>query len=413
MMRYMKNPSFSQIVAALAAVLFSLQSSRAAVETWNAAGGGNWSVNGNWTPAAAPTQADDAVFGNTGTGNTSTMDATRTINSLLYNQNNGTMHTTTFSSGQTLTVNRLNTGDVLYIGAASAPIVVTVTINGAGGTLTLSGTGDFVVRQGNSATGAQMANLDLSGLDRLNATVGRLLVGQAIAAAAVNRPSGTLLLAKTNFITLSGAAPQVMIEDAGQNANGSVNSVLTFGQETHLYGDNMRLGGQKGNATINFNGSFSGPSLQLRNADGSSRVTNIVIADNSIVNSGNSTVVTMDLSPGVVDVLAGTVTIARGNPGTTSIGNCTGTLTIGAGTFDVNTLEIGFGTSAGASGTTTGTLNVNNNSLLSTGAVLVANTSLRLARTNGGTAAVTGTLNLNGGTVVASSIVAGGGNSVI
>src|SRR6266568_3748369 len=69
MMRYMKNPSFSQIVAALAAVLFSLQSSRAAVETWNAAGGGNWSVNGNWTPAAAPTQADDAVFGNTGTGN--------------------------------------------------------------------------------------------------------------------------------------------------------------------------------------------------------------------------------------------------------------------------------------------------------------------------------------------------------
>jgi len=43
----MKNPSFPQIVAALAAVLFSVRSARAAVEKWNAATGGNWSVNGN------------------------------------------------------------------------------------------------------------------------------------------------------------------------------------------------------------------------------------------------------------------------------------------------------------------------------------------------------------------------------
>jgi fibronectin-binding autotransporter adhesin len=401
----------SRLVAALVATFVSVQAVDAAVTTWNNALGGDWSTGSSWDTLAAPDIADDARFLNTGTGVGTTMDLSRTINSLLFGQNNLGTHTTTISPGQTLTVNRTTAGDVLSVGTgAGSAIAVPATIDGTG-TLTISGTGNMVVRQGNSANGAQMATLNLSGLDTFNATVGRLLVGQANPGDPVNRPSGTLILAKTNHITLTGAAPQVMLQDAGQNSNGSVQSFLTFGEYTELFGDIMRLGGQKGNATLNF-GAFSSPLLKIRNADGVSRATTIDFGYNAAVNSGNSTVCTADLSPGIVDLAANLVNLAQGNPGP-SAGACTTTLTIGAGTFDVNTLEVGYGIATGAGGAVTATFNVNNNSLLSTGAVLLVNTTLRIARTNGGAGAIVGTININGGTVVASNIVAGGGNSTI
>lgn len=402
----------SRLVAALVAALVSVQAVDAAVTTWNNAAGGNWSVGGNWDTLAAPGTADDARFLSTGAGAGTTMDLSRTINSLLFGQNNQLTHTTTINPGQTLTVNRTTTGDVLSVGTGSGSAIVVPAFIAGTGTLTVSGTGNIVVRQGNSANGAQMATLNLSGLDTFNATVGRLLIGQANPGDPVNRPSGTLILARTNHITLTGASPQVMLQDGGQNANGSVNSVLSFGQSTELYGDVMRLAGQKGNATLNFNNAFSSPLLKIRNADGSSRASTIDFGYNAAISSGNNTVCTADLSLGIVDLSANLVNLAQGNPGP-SLGTCTTTLTLGAGTFDVNTLEIGYGNATGASGATTGTFNVNNNGLLSTGAVVVVNTTLRLARTNGGSGTVTGTLNINGGTVVASNIVAGGGNSTI
>ena len=87
-----------------------------------------------------------------------------------------------------------------------------------------------------------MATLDLSGLGTLNANIGNLYVGQAlngqtVNGVSVNRPSGTLLLAQTNNIVLTGSAPQVMIQDSPQNANGGTVSVLELGQVTGLYAD--------------------------------------------------------------------------------------------------------------------------------------------------------------------------------
>jgi autotransporter-associated beta strand protein len=408
------QPKFRILLAQLAGVL-ALSTAQAATTTWNATGG-NWSLGGNWNTLAAPGASDDVIFGNTGAGTPTAMDASRTINSLNFSQDNQSLHTTTINLGQTLTINRATTGDILYVGSTSAATTAStltpVTITGAGGTLMLSGTGDLVVRQGNGTAGSHMATLDLSGLDTFNATVGRLLVGQANAGAAVNRPSGTLILAKTNHITLSGGSPQVMIQDAGQNANGGTASVLTFGQVNDLFGDVMRLAGQKGNANLGFNGAFSLPSLRLRNADGVSRVSTVDFGYNGAANSGNSTVCVADFSSGQVDILANLVNLAQGNPGPSS-GTCTSTLTIGAGTFDVNNLEIGWGNATGANGAATATFNVNNNGLYNTGAVLVVNNNLRLARTNGGTGAIVGTLNVNGGTVVASNILAGGGSSTI
>ena len=423
----MKNlKAFPRILGILAAAFCSTQMLSAATTIWSAAAGGNWSVPGNWNTLAIPGTADDVQFGDTGVGNLNTVDTTFTINSLIYNQDNGGLHTTVLNPNTTLTINRGTTGDALVVNSQTAAVTantqVPVAIQGAGATLNVNGTGNIVVREGNSSNGSHMATLDMSALDTFNAAVGRLLIGQANNGEAANRPSGTLILAKTNVITLTGGtSPQVMVQDGAQNANGSVVSLLSLGQVTVINADNYRLGGQKGNGTVQFNSAFSNPSLVIRGQDTVSRAVQMVVGDNSFTSSGNSAVGNVDLTAGSADVLVDTAIVARGNPGP-GTGNTTGTLGIGAGIFDVNTLEIGFGTAAGANGATTGTMIVNNNSivttnsnssLVTTGAVLSVNTTMLLARTNGGTGAINGTLTVNGGTVWANSIVAGGGNSTI
>src|SRR5215470_17574597 len=110
----MKHLHPSQIISAMIVVWLAAGSTFGAVTTWNATGG-NWSVGANWDTLAAPGTADDARFMNVGGGTPTTMDASRTINSLAFGQDNQLLHTTTISSGQTLTVNR-PTGDVLYVG---------------------------------------------------------------------------------------------------------------------------------------------------------------------------------------------------------------------------------------------------------------------------------------------------------
>jgi len=411
----MKNPNpTSRITAVLAAAFLSVLNVPAAVITWNNAAGGNWSVSGNWSPASVPGTVDDVRFGNTGTGAINTNDITsEVINSLILNHNNTALNSTVINAGTTVSINGAGAaGSVLFAtdSGTSGAFAVPASISG-GGTLSLSGAGNIVVRQCNTANGAQMATLDMSGLDNFTATAGRLLIGQANASPDLNRPSGTLILAKTNNITLTGGAPQVMVQDATVNANGSVASVLTFGQVNVLNAATWRLGGQKGVANVQFNGSLTSPSLKIRGADGISPSTVIDVGYNSASSTGNNMASTVNLGSGTVDIMANLINVPQGPTGT-GTGTSTGTLTVGDGVVNAATIEVGYGIATGASGVTTGTLNVNNNGISAGGAVIQAST-LRLARTNGGSATVTGTLNINGGAVQAGTIVAGGGVSTI
>ncbi|HWD19455.1 MAG TPA: autotransporter-associated beta strand repeat-containing protein [Verrucomicrobiae bacterium] len=404
----MIRPSFRHVLTC--AAVLAIPAVRAA-DVWNATGG-NWSVGANWSTLAIPQPTDDVSFLDVGAGSTSTMDQPFTINSLTFGQDNLQTHTIAIADGLNLQVRDSGTGNILYVGSTTAATTAStftqVAITGAS-TLTLNGSGDFVVRQGNSAAGSHIAVLDLSGLDTLVATCGHLLIGQATAGNAVNRPTGALYLAKTNLILLNGSAPQLMVQDAGQNANGGTLSFLTLGQHTELYADSLRLGGQKGNGTVNFNTIFTSPTFFLRNTDGSSRVSMVTCGDNSFASSGNNTVGIVDLSAGSSDLLIDTAYIARGNPGP-SLGTSAGTFTIGAGVMDVNTLEIGYQVATGASGNVTGILNINSNTAAAT---LVVNTTMRLARTNATSGIATGALNIAGGSVLANTIVAGGGVSSI
>ena len=58
----------------------------------------------------------------------------------------------------------------------------------------------------------------------------------------VNRASGTLYLAATNVITLTGAsAAGGEVQESPVNANGGTVSTLYFGQTNALFGDTMRF----------------------------------------------------------------------------------------------------------------------------------------------------------------------------
>jgi fibronectin-binding autotransporter adhesin len=403
--------------------------------SWNNAAGGKWSVGANWLNGTGtggiPGPADDVSFLNIGAGTPTTNDVNVTINSLTYQQGDGLTQTTTINAGVTLQITDGSAPEVLFVGSTtngtiSATTQTPVVINGPG-TLNVNGngTGALLVSQGwTAAAGTHMATLDLSGLSTFTASVGYLYVGQenngqTINGVSLNRPSGTLLLAQTNNIVANGpTAPQVMIQDSPVNANGGTVSLLELGQVTSLWADQMRLGGQKGNGTVEFNPVFVNPTLNLRNTDGASPITLMVVGDNSFVSSGNSTVGLVDLSLGSVDALATTVYVARGNPGT-GTGTCTGTLAIGAGLFDVTTtMIVGYQISTGANGAATGTVNLFSNNVsygsLPTGGTLEVGGTLTLAKTNaGGTGAVVGTINVTGGTLMANTIVSGGGNSSI
>jgi fibronectin-binding autotransporter adhesin len=412
-------------LAMVFATLFAtVQLARAGTPIWNNASGGNWSVGSNWSTLTEPGTADDVQFGDTGAGSQNTLDiAGETIDSLTYDQDNQAQQTTVINPGANLTINSsVAAGTALLSvgstsGATTSSTLVPVAIQGATNTLTLNGLGDMVVGQGNSTAGSHLATLDLSGLGRLNATIGRLLVGVGNSGT-VNRSSGDLILAQTNKIVLTGASPQVEVQESPVNANGGTVSTLSFGQQNQLFADTMRFGGDKGNGTVNFEGSVSSPSLQMRNADGVSPCSTIDFGYNDFASSGNSTVNVTDFSAGTVDVLVNLVHIAQGNPGT-GTGGCTATVTLAAGTFNVGDLEIGYGNATAAnSGGTAGTLNVDNNNLYSTGAVVSVSTVITLARTNGPTSVINGTLTIGndgnpGGVVRANTIVSGGGVSTI
>lgn len=411
-------------LAALAVTLALAQGVGAAPNIWNNASGGNWSVAGNWSTMAEPQPSDDVQFGDVGAGSANTDDIIgATIDSLTYDQDNGGQQTTIINPGQTLNVNSSVAAGtaLLEVGSTSAATtsgtLVPAAIQGANSTLALTGAGDINVGQGNGTAGAHIATLDLSGLGTFNATVGRLLVGVGNGGN-VNRASGTLYLAATNVITLSGASPQVEVQESPVNANGGTVSTLYFGQTNELFGDTMRFGGDKGNGTVTFNTAFSSPTLLIRNADGVSPCTVIDFGYNDYASSGNSTVCIANFSSGYVDIYANLIHIAQGNPGT-GAGSCTGTLTLGAGTVTTGNLYVGYGNAAGAnSGGTTGNLYVDNNGLFSTGAVVSVTGTLTLARTNGPVSSIAGTLalgydNSTGSAVFANTIAAGGGLSTI
>jgi len=398
-----------QTTALVTGLFVTTQFANAAVIAWtgtnNITVNTNWAAAANWLGGVAPVAVDDARFINygaevaAGTIN-NVVDANITVNALRYNNTNG-FHTTLIAPGVTLTVgtNGLTCGTETDNGNTQSE---NNAITGAGGTLVMNNTnGNFTVRQctagGNNS--ALRSTLDMSGLDTFNATINNMRVGQQISAS-LFRATGTLLLAKTNNISLIGV---FTVGDTANNAAGQ--NIFNFGQTNSLLVNTMNIGYSKGLGQVRFNPALTSPALYLRGKS-ASRVTAINVGDASLLSAtASATTGSMDFSLGSVDAQVGTMYLGRGQSGA---GPGTGTLLLNAGIFDADITELGYQNTSGAGSVATGTITINGP------ATYVVNTSMRLARYFGSGGVPSGTLNVTTGSLlVKGNVIAGGGNSTI
>jgi parallel beta-helix repeat protein len=372
----------------------------------------DWSAALNWTNITAggygpPGISNDIVFTNFSTTVASNVvnnivNDDTTINSVTCNATRG-FHTTQIVPGTTLTIagtRGILTGTETDVGAAAAPYH---SIVGAGGSLIFSNSsGNLIVRQGTAPNGgSQRATLDLSGLDSFNATLNQISVGVA---GPVVRATGTLRLANDSSITAKGS-PGILVGDNSSNGGGQ--NYVYLGQTTTIFADSITIGRQKATATMAFNPAFPSAMAYFRGSDGVSRVANWNIGDNSPQSSSSSsTRGTNDFSGGSVDALVDTLIVGKSQK--TTGADTFGALTLGSGTFDVNTLQIGVQAQSGATSAGIGTVNVN-----SSDSLLRVNTLFELGHNAGGagTANTFGTVNINGGTVQTTNLVGGAGPS--
>jgi hypothetical protein len=380
----------------------------------NGAGDINWSSMLNWTNVTAggngpPGISNDVVFTNFSAAVTSNtvdniVNSDTTVASLTY-ENTNSFHATQIAAGKTLTV--VGTGGLLAGTETDAGTTATVSasLTGAGGSLVVSNAAaNFIVRQGGTNGGSGMkAVLDLSGLDTLRMNVARVEIG---ALGTYARPSGVLNLAKTNFITASGASPAILIGgQGGGSGNGGNGSLFYLGQSNVIFANGITVASVKQNGcSMLFSPSVAAgnPTAYFRGANGEGPVPSWFIADSSSQGGTVNTTGTNDFSGGSVDALVGNLTVARSSTAS-GVGNPVGALTFDDGTMNIGTLQIAVQGLSGAN-VATGTVNVNGT------AQLLVSTNLELAHVLGGAGVTsTGNLNVNGGSVQATNIFGGGG----
>jgi uncharacterized repeat protein (TIGR03806 family) len=412
---------------------------------WSSGGANaNWSSALNWTNVTAggygpPTPANTVLFTNnaatpSASAPNNVVDANFIIGALQFANNAvntaPNYHVTQINAGQTLVMtNGISVGTATDAGAAQ---VVNAVITGVNGTLSISN-GVVAVTQGSGTDGAHTAVLDLSGLGTLNlVNVSRLAVAVAgippQTGNGLQRCSGVLYLAKTNFIsvTSTGVTNGILVGWNDNTGNGTTAGVLNtanrtsalyLGQTNAIFTDAIYVGTDKTlGCLLAFNPvGLNNPTAYFRGLGGvNSRVSLWGIGDTSMkANSNQSASGTNDFSGGSVDALIGNLNIGVTQTGASggNTGNGAGVLTFDAGIIDANNLTNGWSAGSGTvagSDLGTGTVTVNGT------ATLKVNDTLALAMSSGGGAGVpSGTVNLNGGILVANTIVAGSGASAL
>jgi hypothetical protein len=392
----------------------------ASTMTWTNGVAGYWTTNKSWTPNGVPGGGDNIQFFDLGATTpagtvNNTVDTNINILSLQYGNTNN-FHTTQIPSGETLSI----TGAAgLTVGTETdngSNQTVYATVKGAGTLVLSNATAELIVRQASTnspVTGqVQRATLDLSGLNTFNCTVSNVLVGTL---GLIERPEGTLYLAKSNSITAlaSGGWAGIDLGDVSSNSISSASfNYLYLGQTNAIFTDSIISGGGRSRGSIFFNQAFtnSNPVAFIRGTNGNtSRVTSWGVGDNGAVigSTGSTSLGTNDFTGGTLDALVNTMYVGRGE-NATGTGASTGLVVVGQGTLDVNSLNVGWQTASGATPSTPydGTVSVTG-----TGATLLVNSGMELAYSQG--AACNGTLNILNGTAEVSSITAGGGASTV
>lgn len=419
------------------ALLIFLTSPARAIDWTGLSGVTNlWSDTNNWSPAQVPSASDAVTFTNTGSANAvgvvnNAVGASITVSNLAYTAVSNSIavqtHTTLINPGVFLTVNS-GTYDTnapaLLVGGdvVNADDVAHATITSAGtlavGSLASPDTNKDIVISARILTatgGPHKGTLDMSGLDNFTFGGGRFQVAaNGIAAAlagqsqyvGMDRANGNVFLAKTNVITAARARgvafpfsrmPVAVGAHFYANGPGAPGPLFELGQENTINAEGLVVGGERCNqtATMRFRSGTIAPTLKLRGADGTSRMAELGIGDNATHNGTVASLGVMDLAIGSGNILVDTMFVGRNNMFGTSIttaGAGTGTLTLGAGTCDVLTLNLGC-QGANNAGIATGTFNVRTNATLTAG-------TINMGRDMGsGAGNARSTLTIQGGTV--------------
>ena len=377
----------------------------------------NWSDAQNWTSPGVPAAAESVTFNNNatvfaspfdlggGVGSGDSVDAANInnivdislTNAALTYANAGNFHNTQIAAGKTLTVN----GNLTISGAGGI-----VTILGTGAAMKLDNSGNIDIQNGTAPT------LDMSGLDAFTAHVNQIGVGFNAASAGSN-VKGNWYLARTNMIITGvgnfGTGSALVF--GGSTGTGGGTGQLYLGQTNSLYVDGIDMGASTSTGDlIEFNPAFANnPVAYIRGIAGdASRVTTWSLGDDSV--NLNTTVpgsgFLNDFSAGTLNALVATLIVGQGPQGNGVNNSIKGTFIMGAGNLDVTALNIGVGgiSSLGTGGAGIGVMSVSN------GTVVV--NSLGLGLVGGGAITNTsGTLNLssNATLVVSSGITIGTG----
>jgi hypothetical protein len=411
----------------------------------------NWSDPLNWKGGLLPDETNLVIFPGPGGSTESNVidnivDTNFTVAGLFYSQTDNLWCNTLINSNVTLTLLETNISIMLDSGSLSDPPSGLTqcynTISGAGGTLVVNNTNAasiINVEQG-SATYAgdsgQYAILNMSGLDTFDATVGRLLVAVqgngAGDAGQVNlfdnhRATGWLYLAKTNVINLTqvgniegyggagyaaATGPALVLCDVNVNFS-DFNSYIYLGQSNAIFADTITIGRNQAIHTsfFEFNPDFTAPSQLYLRGESSNRVSEFIIADSTASgNYGNANVLPggpiaqppqsdvvgaagiVDLSAGSADIMIDTLLIGKGFNGAGG-GYVAGIFNMGAGTLDVNTLQLGVMSSASGNRPVTGTFAANSANVV----VNSNNVALGVKLGKSATAVATGNLNITNG----------------
>ncbi|HTB82127.1 MAG TPA: fibronectin type III domain-containing protein [Candidatus Sulfotelmatobacter sp.] len=297
--------------------------------------------------------------------------------------------------------------------------VTTFNLSGAGGTLSV--TNGIVTVSANDTSGPNNnALLDLSALDNFSMT-GQQIRLAVEGSSPYHHASGVLYLAKTNVLTLSTSG----YADGGAGSPDSGNPAVTLGHNKSALGngaqmylgiantlslDYATIGRGDANDLLAFNPAFlaQNPGATIQGTNGAnSRVGVYVVGDDSAGEAG-SVSNTNDFTGGTINLRANYLCVARGRDSANETTTCNGYLMFDNGSINANTLAIGLLYPAGSNSIANGTVNVNGGTL-----TVISNIFLATRPNTGGTGSTSGTLNINDGDVLATNISGGGGTSTI
>lgn len=289
-----------------------------------------------------------------------------------------------------------------------------MTVSGAGGSVTVSGTANFEVGPGGAIASSGLADslsmVNLSSFAYTN-TTGTFRVG--LKAGTTNTAAAgtsSLVLAQNTAVT----AAVIGVADISASNDGG-KAQLLLGQTNTFNVTNITQANGRSDSYLQFQAGLTNPSIMIRGTNGTGPMSTWLVGNNSQTGSVSKLnfVSTTDLSAGTVDALINSLIIGQANcSGVARAGTQRSSFTMGSGTLAAGTITVGKISGGSATNGISGTFAASGVMTISKPGSVVSATNFYVAEnTYSGTgsfpSAVTGTVNLSAGTLLSTNLARG------